>query len=262
MPPLPRPVPPRRVAARRGLALALLLGAALALGAWFAFARVSAPAQAPAPVGLFTTLPILWNEADDVAGLLGDAEPPHWARAGIARHGAIVPLDALPGPKGYGPLRDLRRLVIAQPRALSPDENVALDDWVRGGGHLLLIADPALTEESRYALGDPRRPQALVLLSPILRRWGLDLQFDEGEVPGEHGAEVMGMALPVNLPGRFALSGSGDCRLGEGGLAVTCAVGKGRVVALADAAVLERGDPDGNRARALSQLLDLAFAAR
>ena len=46
------------------------------------------------------------------------------------------------------------------------------------------------------------------------------------------------------------------------GLAVTCAVGQGRVVALADAAVLERSDADGNRATALSGLLDLAFAAR
>lgn len=248
--------------ARRRLALALLLGAVLALGAWLGFARVPAEAPAQAPVGLFTTLPILWNEAEDVAGLLNDPEPPHWARAGIARRGAIVPLDALAGPQGFGPLDRLGRLVIAQPRPLSPDENVALDAWVRGGGRLLLIVDPALTEESRYALGDPRRPQGLVLLSPILRRWGLDLQFDEVQPPGEREAKVLGIALPVNLPGRFAISGNGACRLGEQGLAVTCAVGKGRVVALADAAVLERADPDGSRAVALSALLDLAFAAR
>ncbi|MBK6802438.1 ABC transporter [Novosphingobium sp.] len=250
------------MAARRRLALALLLGLALMLGAWLGFARAPAPGPDQAPVGLFTTLPILWNEAEDIAGLLNDPEPPHWARAGIARRGAIVPLDALAGPKGYGPLRDLRRLVIAQPRPLSPDENVALDDWVRGGGHLLLIADPALTEESRFALGDPRRPQGLVLLSPILRRWGLDLQFDDVQPPGERAAEVMDIALPVNLPGRFIISGGRDCRLHEDGLAAFCAVGKGRVVALADAAVLERADASGDRSRALAALLDKAFAAR
>ncbi len=239
---------------------ALLLAAALGLGAWLGSGR--APAQGEAPVGLFTTLPILWNEADDVAGLLNDTAPPHWARAVLARRGPIAALDTLAGPEGYGPLERLRHLVIAQPRPLSPGENVALDTWVRGGGHLLLIADPALTEQSRFALGDPRRPQGLVLLSPILRRWGLELQFYDVQPPGEREVRAGGLVLPVNLPGRFAIAGAGNCRLWGEGLAVTCAVGQGRVVALADAAVLERSDADGNRATALSGLLDLAFAAR
>jgi hypothetical protein len=46
------------------------------------------------------------------------------------------------------------------------------------------------------------------------------------------------------------------------GLAVTCAIGKGRVVALADAAVLESTDPSGTRPAALRALLDTAFAVR
>ncbi len=247
------------VADRRRLGLALLLVILLGLGGWLGFGRAKAPPQAP--VGLFTTLPILWNEADDVAQLLKDEQPPHWARGELARRGAIVPLDALAGPQGYGPLAPLTRLVIAQPRPLSPDENVALDDWVRGGGRLLLIADPALTEDSRYALGDPRRPQGVVLLSPILRRWGLDLQFDDVQAPGERAVEAMGLIVPVNLPGRFALTDPRLCRLSGDGLAATCAIGKGRVVALADAALLERDDTDGARAAAFSGLLDRAFLA-
>ena len=248
------------IADRRRLGLALLLVVLAGLGGWLGFSRAGSPPQAP--IGLFTTLPILWNEADDVAGLLNDSQPPHWARGELARRGAIVPLDALAGPKGYGPLAPLSRLVIAQPRPLSPDENVALDDWVRGGGRLLLIADPALTEDSRYALGDPRRPQGVVLLSPILRRWGLDLQFDDVQQPGEREAEVMDLTMPVNLPGRFALTAPGSCHLWGDGLAASCTVGKGRVVALADAALLERDDPGGGRAAAFSALLDTAFAAR
>jgi hypothetical protein len=167
----------------------------------------------------------------------------------------------LAGPPGRAPLDKLARLVIAQPRPLSPQENVALDDWVKRGGQLLLLADPALTEDSAYAIGDPRRPQAVVLLSPILTRWGLELRFDEAQPFGEVEREVMGMAIPVNLPGQFAAQGQANCRLWGEGLAVTCRVGKGRVVALADAAVLEREDPGGSRAVAFDWLLDAAFAA-
>jgi hypothetical protein len=151
---------------------------------------------------------------------------------------------------------------MAQPRVLGPSENVALDQWVRGGGQLLLLADPALTEESAFSLADPRRPQAVVLLSPILNRWGLDLRFDDGQQLGETSREVMGVAMPVNLPGHFMTRGQASCRLWAEGLAVTCAIGAGRVVALADAAVLEREDPGGTRPKALKALLEMAFAAR
>ncbi|MEQ1541974.1 MAG: ABC transporter [Novosphingobium sp.] len=215
-----------------------------------------------APVGLFSTLPILWNEADDVAGLLKPEDAPHWARSVLAQRGAISALDTLAGPGGRGPLDRLDRLVIAQPRPLSPDENVALDAWVRAGGRLLLLADPALTADSAFAVGDPRRPQAVVLLSPILSRWGLDLHFDDAQPFGERMGEVMGMPVPVNLPGRFATRGQDNCKLWGEGLAASCAIGKGRVIAVADAAVLDRDDPAGRRAKALNGLLDAAFVGR
>lgn len=240
-----------------------LLALALAGIAWLGWARGQRGTQ---PVGLFTTLPILWTENPDLAAALDPAARPHWARQGLARIGPTVPLDTLNGTgNGAGGVQSLgrvRRLVMAQPRVLSPQENVALDEWVRGGGQLLLLADPALTAHSDFAIADPRRPQAVVLLSPILDRWGLELRFAEDQVLGEGRREVMGMAVPVNLPGHFVTEGQGNCRLWADGLVVTCAVGQGRVVALADAAVLEGGDPDGARARALAWLLDMAFAAR
>jgi hypothetical protein len=231
--------------------------ALIAAAAWFASGRA---ADRAGPVGLFTTLPILWNEADDVAGMLKAEDAPHWARGVLAQRGAISAIDTLAAPGGRGPLDRLGRLVIAQPRPLSPDENVALDAWVRGGGRLLLLADPALTAESAFAVGDPRRPQAVVLLSPILTRWGLDLHFDGGQPYGERMGEVMGAAVPVNLPGRFTTRGQGNCKLWGEGLAASCAIGKGRVIAVADAAVLDRDDPAGARAKALDGLLDAAFA--
>jgi hypothetical protein len=213
-------------------------------------------------IGLFTSLPILWSEAPDLADELSPDKSPHWAKAVIAQHGQIVPLDMLTAAPGPRSLAGLKRLIIAQPRVLSPAENVALDDWVRGGGQLLLLVDPAYTEDSPYALGDPRRPQTAAMLSPILARWGLELQFDADQPIEEKDLDVMGVAVPTALPGTFATHGQANCRLWGEGLAVTCAIGKGRVFALADAALLERDDSSGERTRALGLLLDSAFLAR
>ena len=239
----------------------VLLAVAIALGGigWLGHLR---SAKGTEPIGLFTSLAILWSDSPDFGADLRGDQPPHWARAVLERRGPIVPLDALTGPPGHAPLDGLTRLVIAQPRPFSPPENVALDNWVRGGGLLLLLADPALTEDSAFAIGDPRRPQAVALLSPILGRWGLDLLFDDAQTLGEQSRELMGARLPVNLPGHFAMRGQANCRLWAGGLAVTCRIGKGRVIALADAAVLERDDPAGTRPKAFAALLDSAFVAR
>lgn len=239
----------------------MLLGLAAALGAigWFGWGR---NAKGTEPIGLFTSLAIMWSDSPDLGADLRGDQPPHWARGVLERRGPIVPLDTLAGPTGHGPLDGLTRLVIVQPRPLNPQENVALDNWVRGGGHLLLLADPALTEDSAFAIGDPRRPQMVALLSPILGRWGLDLLFDDAQQLGEEQREVLGAGVPVNLAGHFATRGQANCRLWDGGLAVTCKIGRGRVVALADAALLERDDPTGTRPRAFAALLDSAFAAR
>ena len=239
----------------------MLLGLAAALGAigWLGTVRNAKGTQ---PIGLFTSLAIMWSDSPDLGADLRGDQAPHWARGVLERRGPVAALDTLAGLPGHGPLDGLTRLVIVQPRPLSPQENVALDDWVRGGGQLLLLADPALTEDSAFAIGDPRRPQAVALLSPILGRWGLDLLFDDAQQLGEEQREVLGADVPVNLAGHFAMRGQANCRLWDGGLAVTCKIGQGRVVAVADAAVLERDDPAGTRPRAFSALLDSAFAAR
>ena len=99
------------------------------------------------------------------------------------------------------------------------------------------------------------------MLSPILTRWGLELQFDADQPLAAQDRDVMGMSVPVVLPGRFLTRGQANCRLWDEGLAVTCAIGKGRVFALADAALLERDDPAGQRSKAFGQMLDSAFLA-
>ncbi|MEO6716378.1 MAG: DUF4350 domain-containing protein [Novosphingobium sp.] len=210
---------------------------------------------------MFTTLPILWPERGDFRGLIGSDAPPHWALAILRRHGNLRPLDSLAKADGGATMASGSLLVMAQPRPLSPQENVTLDRWVRGGGHVLLFADPMLTADSIFALGDKRRPQDVVLLSPILTHWGLELHFDEDQPAGEQLADWDRAKLPVNLPGRFALfHDSRNCRLIADGLGARCTVGKGRVLALADAALLEdRGaDAAANNAGLFEQILNAA----
>jgi hypothetical protein len=151
------------------------------------------------------------------------------------------------------PLPRQALLVLAQPQPLMPEENVALDAWVRRGGRLLLFVDPMLTAASEFALGDPRGPQRVAMLSPILRHWGLELQFDAAQAPGEHVVDYRGAALPVNLAGRFAVSREARCRLQAASVVAECRVGLGRVLAVADAGVFD-GD-DAGRSKALSALL-------
>lgn len=212
------------------------------------------PAAADAPlIGLSTSLPLLWAESGDIQGQLAQEAPAHWALSLLEQTGKVVPLDTLAGAEGRLSLPQDALLLLVQPAPLAPDENVALDAWVRAGGRLLLFADPMLTAESVYPLGDPRRPQTIVMLSPILRHWGLDLEFDPDQAAGEHQAKAYGVPLPVNLPGRFRTSASVDCQLHADGLIAECGIEAGRVIAVADAAVFD-GD-DAGRTAAVETLI-------
>jgi len=241
-------------------ALALLLTGALALAACGGGeARQATDATRPV-IGLSTSLPIVWPESDDIAGMLQDDAPPHWVLSVLREAGEVRPLDSLTATGGALPLPSDAVLVLAQPWPLSPQENVAFDDWVRGGGRVLLFADPMLTFESRFALGDRRRPQDVAMLSPILARWGLELRFDEDQRDGERVVEDGALAIPVRLSGTFAnRENSGQCVLGGEGLVAQCRIGRGHVIAIADAALLESRveDEQGLRRAALRKLLDL-----
>lgn len=231
----------------------LIAALLLILTAVLAWAVLSRSAEPQRPVALFTSLPILWSEGEELGDLLSKDHQQHWAKTELQALGPVRPLDTL---EHLSP--DLKRLVIAQPRPLSPAENVALDNWVRGGGQLFLLADPLLTEESRYPLGDQRRPQDVVLLSPILTRWGLELTFDEAQPAGLRVIAAGDTAIPVDLTGAWRTTNP-QCRLEAGVLAV-CRIGQGRVLAVADAEIAAASDADGLRQSALADLLSRAFA--
>jgi hypothetical protein len=179
-----------------------------------------------------------------VRGLLAEGAAPSWVLTALRERGRVVPLYTLAEKAGALPLPRDGVLVLAQPRALTAQENVALDAWVQGGGRVLLFADPMLTAPTRFSPGDPRRPQDVALLSPILARWGLALEFDEAQPAGERRVGLREGALAVNLAGRWRKVGMngetvGTCTIEALGLLADCRAGKGRIVALADAAVLE-----------------------
>jgi hypothetical protein len=242
---------PPRLGLERVLAAALLI---LASGCRAEDAAPTGPpdqqsGQRP-ELALMGTIPLYWGEEGAFGDALSGNATPHWARAQLEARYTLRPLDTL----SEASLAGVDDLLLAQPRALSGAENVALDEWVRGGGRLLLFADPLVTGESRFPIGDRRRPQGAILLSPILGRWGLQLEFDDSRAEG---VTLAGGTIPVNLPGAFV--SEGDCTVQSDGVLARCAIGEGRVLALADSAVLDLYDPHPAAPPALDWLLDEGF---
>ncbi len=268
--PRQRGLPPiRRVTFRRLPAFPMrrfnkaLCGALLlALSSMPVAAQEQTAPQAPVPtIGLMGTIPIYWGEAAGFDELIAGEAPPHWARTVLERRAALAPLDYL----SEQALAPHRYLLLAQPRGLSGEENVALDSWVRGGGRLLLFADPWMTGASRFHIGDRRRPQDIALLSPILAHWGLEMLAapDAGDGHDHSGIEFVSLdeqLLPVNTAGQFALSGSsGDCTLRLNGLLADCRIGQGEVLIMADAAILDLAGPYAHAETGLDSLLTQIF---
>ena len=235
------------------------LSAALALGLLFLAPACRADEAAPAEgagdlpeLGLMGTIPIYWGESGDFGELLAGGSEAHWARARLESDYRLRPLDALSAEN----LAGLDLLVLAQPRPLSPAENVALDAWVRAGGRVLLFADPMLTGESRFAIGDRRRPQDVILLSPILTHWGLELAFDDSGPAGFVAIPGPGAPIPVNLPGSLTVREDEDeCRIIAADVLAACSIGTGSAIVLADAAMLDLHDPHPAAESALGWLV-------
>lgn len=199
-------------------------------------------------MGLMSSLPLYWPLGADLADIAqGQGEVP-WQRAALAGSYAVELLDTLsPIPAlaadqpDLDPIAGLHRIAIIQPRGLSASDNVALDRWVRAGGRLLLVLDPALTGEYDLPLGDPRRPVDSALIPPVVARWGLAVSFDEDQAVAVTTARLAETALPLALSGVVAITDptAADCTLLANGAAARCRVGKGEVTLIADAALFE-----------------------
>src|SRR4029079_17183305 len=79
-----------------------------------------------------TSLPIVLGEDFSVTG---NGSP---ALTALSARFRVTPISTTSSEE----LAKVRLLLMAQPQAQTPENLVTLDDWVRAGGRLLLLADP------------------------------------------------------------------------------------------------------------------------
>lgn len=126
-----------------------------------------------------------------------------------------------------------RLLMMAHPLAQPAEDLVALDQWVRGGGRVLLFADPLLEWPSRRPLGDPLRPPPMFMDTGLLAHWGLRLDAPEERGPASR--TLGGFRVLTVSPGELA----GRCAITADRLAARCTIGRGRATIVADADLLD-----------------------
>jgi len=187
-------------------------------------AETAAKAETKPELYVLTSLPLLFDEGFGLEPAKGEAA------AFLRDHYRLKPID-LPSQLPKGGV-----LLAAQPRALPAEELVALDLWVRGGGKMVLLADPLLEWPSKRPLGDRLRPPVGFADTGLLARWGLRL-----DAPDERGLKVMGyddFELVYVSPGRLVKIG-GACVVERDGIAANCRLGKGQATIVADADLLD-----------------------
>ena len=178
-------------------------------------------------VTLLTALPMVWGEGDAADVLAGRTAKSETLSA-IEQRVDIQPIDII-SQATLG--RNVA--IIAQPRRLTPSELVVLDNWVRAGGRAMIFADPELVWPSRYAPGDNRRAPPVTLLDPLFAHWGVALGDSDHEI---RTVRIDGYSVALASAGTW--TGPKSC-VGAETAVLDCAIGKGRVVFVGDADVLD-----------------------
>lgn len=217
-----RILPGRWLAAAAG---ALLVVAAVVAGFLLRDSSSTFPPRAAderPPLLLLTSLPIVFPDSFTL-----DAEASPALEALRSRY-AIVPISVADRES----LGGRRLLLMAQPRAQPAEALVELDSWVRSGGRVLLLADPALEWPSERPLGDPLRPPHAFADTGLLGHWGLRL--DAPDRRGAQAREPDGRTLQAVSPGTLAATAP-SCTVSAEGLIARCHIGRGAATVIADA---------------------------
>jgi len=217
---------------RRALA-AILAAAILAIAAMTFFSAAGRPVKfEPRPLAerpellLLTTLPIVFP---DEFTLDSERSP---VLAALQDRYRVVPISIA----DRSSLASHRLLLMAQPQAQPAERLVELDAWVRGGGRVLLLADPVLQWPSKRPLGDLLRPPVAFADTGLLDHWGLELSAPE-EL-GRQSIAVDRRKIETVAPGELAAT-SADCAVDPSRLLARCRVGKGFATIIADADFLD-----------------------
>lgn len=204
-------------------AISLILGLA-AVGALAVTGADSVPGPRPASqrptLALLTSLPLVFGES---FGLQSGGSP---ALTRLEQRYNVLPV----GVADDASLNGQHLLLMAHPRAQPAEVLVDLDRWVRGGGRLLLLADPRLDWPSELPLGDRMRPPPAFADTGLLLHWGVSLSGPDRTGPAQ--ATVGKLDVMASSPGKLH---SSDCRLIGDGFVARCRIGKGRVTIIADA---------------------------
>jgi hypothetical protein len=197
-----------------------------------------AAAQRP-PLLLLTSLPLVFGEDFSLQGG-GSA-----ALKALDTRYRVIPISVTDAAD----LRKGRLLLMAQPLAQPAEDLVVLDQWVRGGGRLLLLADPLLEWPSSRPLGDPLRPPPMFMDTGLLGHWGLRL--DAPDERGPKRGKLGGFDVLTLSPGSLF----GGCSISSDRLVAHCRIGRGSATVVADADLLDTRDLGASAAHNLDGLL-------
>jgi hypothetical protein len=212
----------------RWRALLAIVLAALAFG--FLIARREPQPLPPRPANerptllLLTSLPLMFGEG---LSLKQTGSPAAKAFETRYRLAAISVADPAELARGH-------LLLMAHPSAQPAEDLVALDKWVRGGGRLLLLADPMLEWPSERPLGDALRPPSMFMDTGLLAHWGLRLL-----PPEQRGRAIRTVArfkIVTASPGELA----GACEISRDRFLAYCRIGNGKATVIADADLLDQ----------------------
>ncbi|HTK58473.1 MAG TPA: hypothetical protein VL336_05775 [Sphingomicrobium sp.] len=165
------------------------------------------PEDRPA-LALLTSLPLVFGESLSLDSG-GSA-----ALSRLEQRYTVQPI----GVADEASLKGQALLLMAHPRAQPAEALVDLDQWVRRGGHVLLLADPRLDWPSERPLGDLLRPPPMFSDTGLLNHWGLVLS-------------------------EAGLASSGPCAIANQGLIARCQIGRGSATVIADADFINVKDP-------------------